>query len=125
MIAILLVLIIFLFYVYIIRLKEGLKNQYDPISVNNDMLDPLFTRLTNLDDKFYDPKYSEYLYEDIKMDMQYFNNTSALLWKLGQKIPAEAKGPELKVEPRKILETGKVIESLKVEPRKVIRRIRY
>jgi hypothetical protein len=87
MIAILLVLIIFVIYVYLTRLTEGLKNQYEPISVNNDLLDPLFTRLTKLDDKFYDPKYSEFLYEDIKMDMQYFNNTSALLWKLKQPIP--------------------------------------
>ena len=125
MITIILVLIVFLIYIYIIRLREGLNNQYDPISVKNDKLDEVFKRISTIDDKFYDPKYSEYLYEDIKMDMQYFNNTSALLWKLGQKIPAEAKGPELKVEPRKILETGKVNESLKVEPRKVIRRIRY
>ena len=87
MIAILLVLIIFVTYVYLTRLNEGLKNQYDPISVNNDLLDPLFTRLTSIEDKFYDPKYSEFLYEDIKMDMQYFNNTSALLWKLQQAIP--------------------------------------
>ena len=87
MIAIILVLIIFILYVYVIRSREGLQNQYDPISVNNDKLDPLFTRLTSLEDKFYDPKYSEFLYEDIKMDMQYFNNTSALLWKLGQKVP--------------------------------------
>ena len=87
MIAILLVLIIFVIYVYLTRLTEGLKNQYDPISVNNDLLDPLFTRLTSIEDKFYDPKYSEFLYEDIKMDMQYFNNTSALLWKLKQSIP--------------------------------------
>ena len=56
MIAIILVLIIFILYVYVIRSREGLQNQYDPISVNNDMLDPLFTRLTNLDDRFYDPK---------------------------------------------------------------------
>jgi hypothetical protein len=87
MIAILLVLIIFVTYVYFTRLNEGLKNQYEPISVNNDLLDPLFTRLTTLEDKFYDPKYSEFLYEDIKMDMQYFNNTSALLWKLQRDIP--------------------------------------
>ena len=88
MIAILLVLIIFVTYVYLTRLNEGLKNQYEPISVNNDLLDPLFTRLTSVEDKFYDQKYSEFLYEDIKMDMQYFNNTSALLWKLKQAIPA-------------------------------------
>ena len=87
MITIILVLIIFIIYVYLVRLKEGLKNQYDPISVNNDTLDPLFTRLTTIDDKFYDPKYSEFLYEEIKMDMQYFNNTTALLWKLNQAIP--------------------------------------
>jgi len=88
MITIILVLIIFLFYVYIIRLKEGLKNQYDPISVNNDKLDPLFIRLATIDDAFYDPKYSEFLYQDIKLDMQYFNNTSAILWQLNQPIPS-------------------------------------
>ena len=87
MISIILVLIVFLFYVYIVRLKEGLKNQYDPVSVNNDSLDPLFSRLSTLNDPFYDPKYANYLYEDIKTDLQYFNNTSAILWQLNQSIP--------------------------------------
>jgi hypothetical protein len=88
MIAIILVLIVFIIYVYIVRLKEGLRNQYDPISVNNDTLDPLFLRIMSKNDPFYDPKYSEYRYEEIKMDLQYFNNTSALLWQLKQPIPA-------------------------------------
>lgn len=87
MITIILVLIVFLIYIYIIRLREGLNNQYDPISVKNDKLDEVFKRISTIDDKFYDPKYSEYLYEDIKLDMQYFNNTSALLWQLQQGIP--------------------------------------
>lgn len=82
MITIILVLIVFIFYVYIVRLKEGLINQYHPISIKNDELDPLFTRLTNVNDVFYDEKYNDFLYQDIKMDLAYFNNTTDLLYRL-------------------------------------------
>jgi hypothetical protein len=87
MITIILVLIVFLIYIYIIRKREGLMNQYNPILIKNDKLDPIFKQLTDNKSPYYDPKYSEYLYEDIKLDFQYFNNTSALLWQLQQTIP--------------------------------------
>ncbi len=87
MITIILVLIVFLMYIYIIRRREGLMNQYNPILVKNDKLDPIFKQLTDKKSPYYDPKYSDFLYEEIKMDFQYFNNTSALLWQLQQTIP--------------------------------------
>ena len=87
MITIILVLIVFLIYIYIIRKREGLMNQYNPILIKNDKLDPIFKQLTDNKSPYYDPKYSEYLYEEIKLDFQYFNNTSALLWQLQQTIP--------------------------------------
>ena len=87
MITIILVLIVFLIYIYIIRTREGLMNQYSPILVKNDKLDPIFSKLNDNKSPYYDPKYSDFLYEEIKLDFQYFNNSSALLWQLQQTIP--------------------------------------
>ena len=88
MITIILVLIVFLIYIYIIRTREGLMNQYMPILVKNDKLDPIFKQLNDSKSTYYDPKYSEYLYEELKLDFQYFNNTTALLWQLQQTMPS-------------------------------------
>jgi len=86
MITIILVLIVFLCYVYIIRSQEGLINQYLPISIENNKRDELFKRIKDPQDSFYQPKFVTFLDEDIKMDLEYFNNTTDLLLKLDPSI---------------------------------------
>ena len=86
MITIILVLIVFLCYVYIIRRQEGLINQYLPISVENNKRDEIFNRIKDPKDPFYQPKFINFLDEDVKMDMEYFNNTTDLLLRLDPSI---------------------------------------
>lgn len=89
MIQIAVLLFLFLLYAGSERMfVEGLKN-YNPLvkdgkvyGINTIKNDPnhIYTRLTTPGDALYNEKYKNYVKSDIILDMQYFNNASAILF---------------------------------------------
>ncbi len=82
MIAIFLLVILFLIFVYIsIRNREGLMAQYTPINVDSDSTENIYEDiLTDSNNSLYDQKYVQMDKNDVLLDMKYFNNATNILF---------------------------------------------
>jgi hypothetical protein len=84
LIKIVTLLILFLFIVFLSRNKEGLMNQYAPISIRKSESDYIYRKMVTSGDPLYDVKFTLMKEADVVSDMSYFNNATNILYKLGK-----------------------------------------
>ena len=77
-------LLLFLVIVYLYKKKEGLTNQYNPISIRRSDADYIVRKMTTDNDLLYDVKFRTMKEADIVRDMSYFNNATAILYTIGK-----------------------------------------
>jgi hypothetical protein len=78
-------LILFIFIVYLSKKREGLMNQFNPISIRRRDDEYIFKRMTTPGDVLYDGgKYIRMNEADVISDMSYFNNATSILYMLSK-----------------------------------------
>jgi hypothetical protein len=82
LIKIVVLLLLFILIVYLSKKKEGLMNQYKPISIRKTDTDYIATKLITPTDPLYDVKFTTMKESEIISDMSYFNNATSILYML-------------------------------------------
>jgi hypothetical protein len=84
LIKIVTLLLLFIFIVYLSKKKEGLMNQYIPISIRKTDEDYIYRKMITTGDVLYDKKFTLMKEADVISDMSYFNNATSILYTLGK-----------------------------------------
>jgi hypothetical protein len=84
LIKIVVLLLLFIFIVFLSKKKEGLMNQYTPVSIRKTDPDYIYRKMVTSGDPLYDTKFTLMKEAEVISDMSYFNNATSILYMLGR-----------------------------------------
>jgi hypothetical protein len=77
-------LLLFILIVFLTKKKEGLMNQYSPITIKKSDADYIYRKMVTPDDILYNVNFTTMNESEIVSDMAYFNNASNILYMINK-----------------------------------------